>query len=1214
MHRGVRLRSTLAGRAVCAAHQLRCQPAGPAPGTRPPGLRPHRPPPGAGYGLRVPAVRALLLVAAALPVALLGPHPAAARGFPSWAKGGYLHVELGAPYDSNGLPSDFADGKGSSVYPDGHIHNGHVWNLGSGGLLHHGAASTPDAVYAWHNKKWSYAASVAGTPLPVPSAAPSSSINLVTKKTSSGGADDTRIRYAFGTPGAYQPQPATKVHFMVTGINQTNRYEGEAVGEVSVYQLDPSTGTVAESKTQLLLGTNIRSFKDDKDFCSECTTLVPDTSSGKLEWKKKKVKLVVTRTDSAGELWSGNCEGQPAGGLDKCFADKVTVELGAEGLTKPVVGVEVRAFAKKTWVQIGESNLDIYGGLRLHGITLERNFKVSKSGTGPVTLNQASAPWGQERYGGWSEGGVVYGRKSTLQVYGCAMTGATIVGNYLTGASKTPGDLNTHLQNNHGYGAASPVATISEYGAQLASRCVAFMAGSGVASESDWCTAALAPAAKAAVGTMCCRLLQAAAAGQLASAAAGTWELQDAGCNPGNNTCTSTQIFGPYVGFGMNEPAVLTGTGPAARMALDAATGGVHVFSDTNCSLLTWTGFTDVRVNNGDGRPCRNGLYLATAADVIDAGAVAVGASVGFYTMVSWDVVATLFTSGGTAIGYDSAASATAETPGAVEALLASGLAPLLYVRNGAHPHFVVATGYKPLFFKPGGAWAAGVTATGVHTTSGKEMIGTLHISDPGWSAHKDLIDATWDTGHGPSVDELANSWSTLRLLRPGVTDPTLSVTILSPAELLLSDSKGLRIGRYAKEGIEVATLPGATYEPVLLSAAKPGSKQATTLLEPGGGWQIEVPAAKGTYRVAVIGTGFGPFTLRARMAKPGQPAGLAAVRDTVWPGRVLTWTIQTDSQVPLLKPDAAAVDSDGDGVVDLADCATGSKAVHPGALESCANGLDDDCDGATDAADASCKPGAKPCPDADKDGYADCLVPGCAPQGKCGDCDDTDPATHPGATEGGASLVACSDGRDNDCDGRRDLDEKSCAGSVADAATMAKLAATGGGGGEDAGAIDQDAGAGDDGGSGDGGGSPDQWAADAGSSGQTGLDGTAGPQEDVNQGALDDQVAAKDASPSGDGGLHGADVPTCTPDVSQDAGSLTDGGAPAGSDAVVADQPETGTQPAAQGNREGEPDGGCSVGRRSTPPGPAALMLALVLALLLSQRRRRTRDLPAPA
>jgi hypothetical protein len=54
----------------------------------------------------------------------------------------------------------------------------------------------------------------------------------------------------------------------------------------------------------------------------------------------------------------------------------------------------------------------------------------------------------------------------------------------------------------------------------------------------------------------------------------------------------------------------------------------------------------------------------------------------------------------------------------------------------------------------------------------------------------------------------------------------------------------------------------------------------------------------------------------------------------------------------------------------------------------------------------------AAPCPDADEDDYADCTVPGCDPVGlTCGDCDDSDPALHPGAVE-------WCDHADDDCEG----------------------------------------------------------------------------------------------------------------------------------------------------------------------------------------------------
>ncbi len=103
--------------------------------------------------------------------------------------------------------------------------------------------------------------------------------------------------------------------------------------------------------------------------------------------------------------------------------------------------------------------------------------------------------------------------------------------------------------------------------------------------------------------------------------------------------------------------------------------------------------------------------------------------------------------------------------------------------------------------------------------------------------------------------------------------------------------------------------------------------------------------------------------------------------------------------------------------VADKTDCDDSDPAVNPGAMEVC-NGMDDDCDGDIDnnAADATTW-----YLDSDGDGFGngstdslDCS----APSGYVADntdCDDSDPAVNPGATE------VCN-GIDDDCDGGVDI------------------------------------------------------------------------------------------------------------------------------------------------------------------------------------------------
>jgi len=105
--------------------------------------------------------------------------------------------------------------------------------------------------------------------------------------------------------------------------------------------------------------------------------------------------------------------------------------------------------------------------------------------------------------------------------------------------------------------------------------------------------------------------------------------------------------------------------------------------------------------------------------------------------------------------------------------------------------------------------------------------------------------------------------------------------------------------------------------------------------------------------------------------------------------------------------------------VASDADCDDTNDEIYPGATEQC-NGVDDDCDNATDEGCVTYYQ------DADGDGYGNPDVtetvaspappPGYVSNG--GDCDDTNPSIYFGATE-------VIDGIDNDCDGQ--VDEGIC-------------------------------------------------------------------------------------------------------------------------------------------------------------------------------------------
>ena len=131
-------------------------------------------------------------------------------------------------------------------------------------------------------------------------------------------------------------------------------------------------------------------------------------------------------------------------------------------------------------------------------------------------------------------------------------------------------------------------------------------------------------------------------------------------------------------------------------------------------------------------------------------------------------------------------------------------------------------------------------------------------------------------------------------------------------------------------------------------------------------------------------------------------------------------------------------LDADGDGFGDPAqtkclcaaagqytttkggDCLDSEPTVNPGATEVC-NGRDDNCDGSTDPEGT---PGCQPYYlDSDGDGFGDpnqakCLCgPAAGYLAQAGDCDDSNAAVHPGATD------ACN-GKDDNCDGVTDPED----------------------------------------------------------------------------------------------------------------------------------------------------------------------------------------------
>jgi hypothetical protein len=111
-------------------------------------------------------------------------------------------------------------------------------------------------------------------------------------------------------------------------------------------------------------------------------------------------------------------------------------------------------------------------------------------------------------------------------------------------------------------------------------------------------------------------------------------------------------------------------------------------------------------------------------------------------------------------------------------------------------------------------------------------------------------------------------------------------------------------------------------------------------------------------------------------------------------------------------------IDNDGDGyTVNEGDCNDNSAAIHPGAFEICGDGIDQDCDGS----DLQCPQTWYKDTDSDKYSDGTSLQSVNRPASyylaseltaTSGDCNDNSAAIHPGAVE------ICGDGIDQDCNG----------------------------------------------------------------------------------------------------------------------------------------------------------------------------------------------------
>lgn len=196
------------------------------------------------------------------------------------------------------------------------------------------------------------------------------------------------------------------------------------------------------------------------------------------------------------------------------------------------------------------------------------------------------------------------------------------------------------------------------------------------------------------------------------------------------------------------------------------------------------------------------------------------------------------------------------------------------------------------------------------------------------------------------------------------------------------SETSSLTVAREGAEAVVVVTP-----DPANASAGIPW------IFVVGGRSSADGASLDTTERAAILPSGaLGPFELES--------ARLNTAR--AYPSVL---TDQGRREIPIAPPPAepACPDMDGDGHLNAGcggdDCNDLDPTVHPGAVDLCGDGVDQDCSGDDLACDCAVAP------DADGDGHARIECDG-------DDCNDADPNTFPGAPE------LCGDGVDQDCSG----------------------------------------------------------------------------------------------------------------------------------------------------------------------------------------------------
>ncbi len=172
-----------------------------------------------------------------------------------------------------------------------------------------------------------------------------------------------------------------------------------------------------------------------------------------------------------------------------------------------------------------------------------------------------------------------------------------------------------------------------------------------------------------------------------------------------------------------------------------------------------------------------------------------------------------------------------------------------------------------------------------------KKLASTYRVKDPYWYNTKTLDEEA--TNHAAKIRDYLGGFDGLRVYEPHDGSPYAYVTFAlgSPAELLITDVLGQRLGKDPTTGTVYGEIPGASY-----GSDDFGNPEEFGTLPAHEGKVAYIPDPGGAYTVSVIGTGEGGYSLTSIVSDTGGGVHESTLESEIHAGQIVTYHAAVDT------------------------------------------------------------------------------------------------------------------------------------------------------------------------------------------------------------------------------------------------------------------------------------------------------------------------------